>query len=165
MSVSFNITIPGEAAVALTVSTEAVSAITAFIQRATLSITSITANVLVGDTTVNLAALTGVAVGNGLVFNNGSAIEVCLVTAFSNGVATVVRARLGTAAAAWTSGQAVSVIQSGSYGTFIANVIGLQLQNSMIVTPGPAVTAANTIIATQNATIATALAAAVTHIP
>lgn len=165
MAVTFNITIPGEAAVALTVSTEAVTAITSFIQRAPTQVTSLTADATNVATTLTLASNTGISSGNGIVLNNGSTVEVCLVTAFSNNVATVVRARLGTTASAWTSGQSVNIIKDGSYGTFIADVIGFQLQNAMVITPGPTITAANTIIATQNANIASALSVAVTHVP
>lgn len=162
---TFPIQIPGEASVSVTLSSEAVSAVTLFIKSvpATGPGTAVTlaADASSGATTYQLSSTAGVATGMGAVI----AGEVSTITAVSSPNITVVRARLGTSAAAHTTGNIVAFLRSGSYSIFVANLIADSVQQAMLLTPGPAVVAAKAQLTTDQAAIVTLQAAGVTHVP
>ena len=98
--------------------------------------TTLTGAVSSSATTLPLASVTGIAVGNGICISSSSTTcamtsntsdvvsggEVALVTAISGNNVTVTRASIGTAAA-YSSGQGVTVVRSGSYSQLAANII------------------------------------------
>lgn len=160
---TFPIQIPGEAAVSVTLSGEAVPAVTAFIKASSVAVgaPTLTADITAAATTIPLSSTVGISTGNGCMIGS----EVMLITAVGANSITVVRARIATTAASATSGALVTILRSGSYSVFIANVLADTIKNAMTSTPGPAVTAANAAIATQQGIITTALAAGTTHVP
>lgn len=158
------IQVPGESAVSMTLSAEAVSAITAFIKSVTIN--TPVAVTLDGDitsvaTTINVSSSSGITTGMGAVIQS----EISIITAINGNALTVSRHAIGTSAAAHTSGTPVTFLRSGSYSVFIANTVSDAVVNSLTATPGPVVSAANAAISTQRAVIVAAQAAAVTHVP
>ena len=99
-------------------------------------LSTLTAGVSSSATVFPLASTTGIAVGNGICISPSplncaitmgtnmalSTGEVALVTAISGLNVTVKRGSIGTAAA-YSSGQAVTLVRSGSYSIMAANVI------------------------------------------
>lgn len=163
MAVSFNITIPGESAVAVTLSTDAVTSITAYIN-ANQTVgggTTLAAPVAAGDLTMTLTSVAGLTTGMGLLIGT----EISLVTAIAGVVTTVTRARIGTTAAAYLINAPVTFVRTGSYGEYVASLIRDAVVVAMTSFPGAAITAANQTIATAQAAIQTAIAGGVTHAP
>lgn len=116
---------------------------------------TLTAPALAADTTFTLSNnFTGLLVGHGLLIGT----EVCLVTNLSP--LTVTRARIGTTAAAYPSGQAVTVLRSGSYGQFVRNSLA-DVAASVVANAGPLVAQQQAAVTAAQAAIVSAQAAAV----
>jgi hypothetical protein len=164
MAVTFSIQIPQETAVSITLSTDAVDSVTQFIKAYQLPFgdaTTLALAALVGDTTMTLSSVTGLVTGMGLQIG----AEVALVTGIAANVVTVQRARLGTTAAAYTLGTRVVFGRFGSYGEYITGLIVDQVRIAVTSFPSTVIASANAAIATQQAAISAAVAAAVTHVP
>ncbi len=163
---TFSITIPGENAVNITISAEAIPAMIAYIKTVTVATpvpVTLGAALTTTATTVTLSSTAGLLVGQGL-YLEGS--EIAQITAVSDSThVTVVRARIGSSPVSGSSGDPVVILRSGSSGDFIANLLTDVVHVSMVVTPGPIVAAAQAAIVTQNGTIASTVAAGVTHTP
>lgn len=154
--VTFSVQITGEPAVSITESAEALAAgvngllaNTVIVPAATL-----TASATSSQTTFTVSSTTGLTTCMGIV--TGS--EVSLITGISGSVLTVTRHTLGTSAAAYSSGQAISFIQAGSGTCFLAQSYQIAVQAYMLNTPGPAISAAKS-------TITSAVASGVSHTP
>jgi hypothetical protein len=168
MSTTFGLQVSGEAAVAITVSTDAIASLQAMILTnppfgaVIPAPTTLAVAALAGDTSFTLMSAAGVAAGMGIVIGT----EYSLVTGAPTGnVVPVTRARFSTTAAAHALADAVSFLQWGSYSVALAELLCRQLRQLVTVYPGSTVTAANAAIATQNAAIAAAVAAGASHAP
>jgi hypothetical protein len=164
MSTTFGLQVSGEAAVAITVSNDGVASLQAMILANTANgpiPTTLAVAALAGDTSFTLTSAAGVAAGMGVIIGT----EYSLVTAVAGNVVTVTRARFSTTAAAHSLGDAVTFLQWGSYSVALADLLCKQLRLLVTQYPGSIVTTANAAIATQNATIAAAVAAGAGHVP
>lgn len=163
---TFPIQIPGENAVSVTISAEAIPAMIAFIQHTTSQVpvpVTLGASLTTSATTITLNSTTGLSIGEGL-FLEGS--EIAQITSITNSTqVVVVRARIGSTAVSGNSGDAVTILRSGSSGDYIANLLADAIHVAMTLYPGPIVAAAQAAIATQNATITSTVAAGVSHTP
>lgn len=170
-SSTFPIQMPGETAVSVTMQTEAVCSTIVAIEGTPAPGTvaaTLTSGVTSSATSIPVSNIIGVQTCMGIL--TGS--ELSLITAITPGTApagtlTVVRARVGTTAAAYNSGQAASYTQWGDGGCFLAMALqqGVQAFMSPGAFPGPTVTTAKAAIATQQTTINTTISGGVTHVP
>lgn len=160
---TFPVQIPSESAVSVTISAQAVSSATLFIKSETMGIPATTTNgsTLIGATSIVLTSSAGITTGMGLLIGT----EVCLVTGVSGNTMTVTRATLGTSAAAYSTLQPVTILRSGSYSVWLANLISDHIRQSMTIAPATTIAAQNAAIATAQATIQTTVNAAVSHVP
>lgn len=154
------IQVPGESSVSVTLSAQAVPSITAFVKAvvaAGVAPTTLSGDLTSGATSISLTSTSGMTTGMGLLIDS----EVMLIT----GANTVQRARLGTSAAAHSSGAAVVVLRSGSYSVFIANLIADVVASNMVTFPSTTIATQQAAIAAAQATIASTVASGVTHVP
>lgn len=160
---TFPVQIPGEAAVSVTLSAQAVQSATLFIKSETVGIapTTLVGTTASGATSMVLTSGSGITTGMGLL----TGTEVSLVTAVSGNTMTVTRATLGTTATGYTAGQSVTILRSGSYGAWLANLLADHIRQSMTIAPGTTIAAQNAAIATAQTTILTTVNAAVSHVP
>jgi len=163
---TFPIQIPGENAVSVTISAEAIPAMIAFIEHITSSTPSpvtLGAALTTSGTTITLNSTTGLLIGEGLYLEGSEIAQITSITDSTHVV--VVRARIGSTAVSGSSGDPVTILRSGSSGDYIANLITDAVRVAMVTYPGPIVAAAQAAIATQNATITSTVAVGVTHTP
>lgn len=161
---TFNVQITGDPVVAITLQAEALAAGTNMMLGTVgpgTSPTTLTAAATSAQTTFTVANALGVKTCMGIV--TGS--EVSVITGISGNVLTVTRHTIGTTAAAYNNGQAVSFIAWGTGTCWIANLTTLGFQSAMLGFPGPTVTTQNAAIVTANSAISSALSTSVTHTP
>ncbi len=160
---TFPIQMPGDSAVSVTLSAQAIPSMIAAIEQTTIGVPPTTLNgaVTSGATSVTLASGAGISTCNGLFVDS----ELMVVTAINGNVATVVRGTIGTTAAAHSSGAGVTITQSGNGSCWMANLMASQVKIAMVTFPSTTISTANTAIATQQATITSTVAAGVSHVP
>lgn len=161
--VTISLQMPGETTVSVTLSAEAVSSTIAGIKAITTAPSGITlnGNLTSGTTTINVSNATGVLTGMGIMIDS----EVSLITGVTSNALTVTRATIGTTAASHSTGAPVTFLRSGNGGELMANILMDTIRNFMTAAPGPIVIAANSAIATQQATITSTIAAGITDVP
>lgn len=165
--VTFTIAIATDPSVSVTMSAEAVSSMTSNITGTVgpgTSPTTLTANATNSQTTFQVASVLGVTTCMGIL--TGS--ELSMITGISGTgpyTLTVVRGTVGTTKAAHSSGDVASYAASGNGTCLLVGLLSQMIQNTMVNKPGPLVTTQQAAIVTANATIATAVAAGVTHVP
>jgi hypothetical protein len=166
---TLTIQMPGEGAVSVTLSAQAIPSMISYIENAPaagVAGSTLTAAATSAATTMTVAALNGATTGMGLCFGTApSCTEVDLITGISSLTLTLTRATLGTTAAAYSSGQAFTYLQSGDGSEWLANVMKATITQAMTSFPGPTIAAANAAIATQSATITSTVAAGFTKTP
>ena len=166
---TFPIQMPGDPAVSVTMSAEAVCSMIANIQGTVApgtSATTLTANATNNQTTFQVASVTGVTTCNGILIGT----ELSLITTISGTgpfTLTVTRHTIGTTAAAYSTGQAAPYTAYGNGSCAVTGQLAQMILGGMSpgAFPGPTVAAAKAAIATQQATINTTIAAGVTHVP
>lgn len=166
---TFPIQMPGDAAVSVTMSAEAVCSMIANIMGSVApgtTATALTANATNSQTTFQVSSITGVTTCNGILIGT----ELSLITAISGTgpyTLTVTRHTVGTSAAAYSTGQAATYTAYGNGSCAVTGQLAQMILGGMSpgAFPGPNVAAAKAAIATQQATINSTIAAGVTHVP
>ena len=165
--VTFSMAVATDPTVSVTMSAEAVSSmisnITSTVGPGT-SPTTLTANATNSQTTLQVASVLGVATCMGIL--TGS--ELSLITAITGTgpyTLTVVRGTVGTTKAAHSSGDVASFTASANGTCMLVGLLAQLIQNTMVNKPGPLVATQQAAISTANATIASTVAAGVTHVP
>ena len=167
--VTFNIQVATESPVAITMSTEAVASgtntIMGTVGPGTSPTTLATAVTTTGQTAIQVNNIIGVTTCMGLLMGS----ELSTVTGISGSsppyTLTVIRGVIGTTKSTYSNGTAVSYTAWGSSSCYVAGLFAIAAQLGMVNKPGPAVAAQQAAIVTANATIATTVAAGVTHVP
>jgi hypothetical protein len=156
--VSITETVPTEGSSTITFSSSFVSGLATFITsipaQGNFGGITLTAPATATDTTFALSSATGLQVGHGLMIGS----EVCAVTGVSPLV--VARGRIGTTAAAYSTGQAVTVLRAGSYSQWIRNALS-DIAGG-VISSGPLAVQAQAAVTTAQAAVTAAQAAAVT---
>jgi hypothetical protein len=157
------IQMPGDAAVQVTLSAQAVTSMISAIEQTTIGVSPTTLNGALTSTatSVTLTSGAGISTCNGLMVDS----ELMVVTAVSGNTVTVTRGTIGTTAASHLTGAKVTITQSGNGSCWLANLMANQVNIAMTTFPASTITAALAAIATQQATIASTVAAGVTHVP
>lgn len=165
--VTVPIQMPGDAAVQVTLSAEAVSSTILQISGSAASgvpTTILTAAVTTtGQTAYTVASVSGVVTCMGAMIGT----ELSVITGISGNVLTVTRGTIGTSAATHLNGSAVTFTAAGNGSCFMANLLAAAIKGGMGAGafPGPLVSAQKVIDATAQATITSTVAAGVTHAP
>ena len=152
--------IPSEASVSLSLSAEAVAAITNFavtIPAPGVSSTTLSAPITSTATSIaaDLTSTVGMAPGMGLKIDS----EILLI----NPNLTVTRGSFGTTAASHSSGAAVTVLRSGDWSEVLANILQDFITQVVIQFPGPAVQTQNAAIVTAQTAIKALQSGSVAH--
>jgi hypothetical protein len=145
-------TITGGATVSINFTADATTSVNSAIASEAIpgGITNLTASINNSVTSFAIDSVTPLAVNNGILIDT----EVMLVTAISGTTLTVVRGTAGTTAAAHTSPDQVTMLQSGDIGTWTKNKLALQVQQTMMTFPAATIGGAK---ATINSSLAGAI--------